>query len=79
VLAITLLLALALYIAGTPLGAATISGLQGRYFIPLALPLLLISLRTRPDAGARAPLVVAALMTLANCAALLAIARAFYA
>jgi uncharacterized membrane protein len=76
--AIVILLSLALYIAGTPLGADVIWGLQGRYFVPLVLPLFLVCLPTRPDTGPLAPLAIASLMVLANLAVLQAIALEYY-
>lgn len=72
-------MAMALYLGGNPLGARTIEGLQGRYYLPLALPLLLALRRQRGAAWPRLPLAIAALMVAANVLCLLAIARAFYA
>ncbi len=76
--AIVILLSLALYIAGTPLGADRIAGLQGRYFIPLILPLLLVCLPMRSDTRYMVPLVIAGLLVCADVAALQAIVRAYY-
>jgi uncharacterized membrane protein len=73
-------IATAIYLAGDPLGAPIVGGLQGRYFLPL-LPLLCLAVlgrgTTRRD---RADLlwVPFLLMLAANVASLLAIGGAFY-
>jgi hypothetical protein len=70
-------IATAMYLAGTPLGAPLIDGLQGRYFLPL-LPVLCLALgRKRAGPRERAKL-AAGLMVAANGFALLTIAAAFY-
>jgi uncharacterized membrane protein len=76
--AIVLALSFALYLAATELGAETIYGLQGRYFIPLILPVLLAFLRRRKAVPLAVPGLVAVLMVLANLLALSAISKAFY-
>ena len=40
-----------MYVAFTPPGADTISGVQGRYFLPLFWPLYLLLSRTGQDGG----------------------------
>ncbi|PLK26865.1 DUF2142 domain-containing protein [Novosphingobium sp. TH158] len=76
---IVILLALAMFLAATPLGAERIEGLQGRYFIPLLLPVGLAFLRSRSQPQAGAARMVALAMVLANAASLTAIVQAFYA
>lgn len=71
-------LALAVYLAANPLGSRSLSGLQGRYYIPLMLPILL-AVRRRSDATiAQLPLIIAGLMVTANAFCLGAIAHAYY-
>ncbi|MFM5907721.1 MAG: DUF2142 domain-containing protein [Novosphingobium sp.] len=77
-LGVVLLLSFALYLAATALGGGAVDGLQGRYFIPLFLPLLLALGRQGASARANVPLLAAGLMLLANLFALAAIARAFH-
>jgi len=77
-LAIVVLLSLAIYIAGNALGAKTIVGLQGRYFVPLILPFSLILMPTRPERMPLVSFMVAVLMIVADLKALLAIGHAYY-
>ena len=69
-------IATAMYLAASPLGAAVVEGLQGRYFLPL-LPLFAIAVTPSP-AGAAWGWRAVLLMVGANCAALAGIAGAFY-
>lgn len=75
---IVVLLSLALYIGASTLGGIQIVGLQGRYFIPLTLPLLLVIVpvgrKREIDGGA----IVTTLMFVGNLAALTAIGQAYY-
>lgn len=73
ILLVTLVLAMtALYISFTPVGLDTINGFQGRYFLPLLFPLLVLmgTRRTRwprtADSGRIVAMVVFALVALAN-------------
>jgi uncharacterized membrane protein len=73
-------IATALYLAGDPLGARVVAGLQGRYFLPL-LPLLCLAMLRRGTARpgrADLPRLAFAVMLAANGAALLTIGGAFY-
>ncbi|MFM5929938.1 MAG: DUF2142 domain-containing protein [Novosphingobium sp.] len=77
-LGVVILVSFALYLGATVLGGTFIEGLQGRYFIPIFLPLLLALGRQGNWARANVPLVAAALMAMANLFALSAVASAFY-
>lgn len=70
----------ALYLAGNPLAARAVQGLQGRYFLPL-LPLLCLALLGRGSAGrdrVHLTRIALLLILLANAAVLLEIGGAFY-
>lgn len=73
-----ILLSLALYLTASPLGADYVHGLQGRYYIPLFLPVLLCLLLPRRQPLAIGPLGVALLMVGANVAALSTMIHAWY-
>lgn len=77
-IAVVLILSFALYLGASRLGAAGVDGVQGRYFIP-ALLLLLLPLG-RGGGGERIflPAVAAGLLVMANAASLAAIVKAFY-
>lgn len=75
---VIVLLCLALYLAATALGAEVVFGLQGRYFIPLLLPIALACLPGRQIAVPGLSRSVAATMVFANIAALHAIVHAYY-
>lgn len=77
-LGVVLILSFALYLAATALGAGGVDGLQGRYFIPVLLPLLLALGRQGNGARANVPMLAAGLMLFANAVSLAAIVRAFY-
>ncbi|MFM6933453.1 MAG: DUF2142 domain-containing protein [Novosphingobium sp.] len=76
---IFLTIALSMYLAATPLGARNVYGLQGRYLLPLLLPLLNALLPARRG-GASLGMVKAAAgaMLFADMTSLAAIAQAFY-
>lgn len=76
--AIAVGLALAVYLAGNPLGSRSLSGLQGRYYIPLMLPILLAVRRRNEARISQLPLIIAGLMIAANALCLGAIAHAYY-
>ena len=76
-MASALLVSLAAWIYGTPGRMDSIFGLQGRYFIPLAPPLLIAILPARKSASSFAKF-VPPLMIGANLLVLAAIVRAFY-
>lgn len=78
VLAMIAAMTLALYIAATSAGSLLVSGIQGRYFLPLALPALVALLRHRRADERLARWAVFVLMGMANLASLLTIARAYY-
>ncbi|MFM5930420.1 MAG: DUF2142 domain-containing protein, partial [Novosphingobium sp.] len=78
-LLVVIVLSFALYLAATALGAGAVDGLQGRYFIPVFLPLLLAIGRQGQPARPNVPLLVAVLMLIANVSSLLAMVGAFYA
>jgi uncharacterized membrane protein len=76
-IASALLISIAAWIYGTPASMNSIFGLQGRYFIPLAAPLLIAILPGRrgpSNLGKFMP----PLMIAANMLVLAAIVRAFY-
>lgn len=75
---VIVLLCLVLYLLASGLGWAWISGLQGRYFIPVLLPLALACLRGRQVAVPGLSWMVALAMVIANVAALHAIVHAYY-
>lgn len=77
-LAVVLVLSFALYLGASRLGAAGVDGVQGRYFIP-ALVLLILPLG-REGGGEQffVPAVAAGLLVMANVASLAAIEKAFY-
>lgn len=77
-LGIVVLVALMMYLASTPLGADRIDGIQGRYLVPVLLPLFLAILPRQRIRSALLPAVIAALMLAANWLVLGAIAGAFY-
>ena len=68
-------MALALSLGGNPPGATTTEGLQGRYYLPLAITLR----RQRGAAWAGLSLAIAGLIAVASQLCLLAVARPFYA
>jgi uncharacterized membrane protein len=76
-ISIILLLSLALCLYWTPASESWIQGLQGRYFIPVAAPVLIAALPKRGSLG-RFANVVPLLMVGANLVALASIVRAFY-
>jgi uncharacterized membrane protein len=78
ILVVALAIVTAIYLAGSPLGAPQVQGLQGRYFLPL-LPLACLALMPRrgPPGGGRIWLPVLPMLA-ANLAVLAAIAGAFY-
>jgi len=71
-------MAMALYLAATPLGADHVEGLQGRYFIPLLLPAGLAVMPRRAEAFAHLPAIVISGMVWANAAAVSGLLRAWY-
>lgn len=71
-------LSLALYVTASGLASNDIYGLQGRYFIPLLLPLGLALLRPSRADAPRLATWIAALMVASNLFVLGAIADAFY-
>ena len=75
---IVVLIAAAMYLGATPLGSDRIEGLQGRYFIPLFLPISLAFLRRSRRSLPLLPVFVAGAMIAANVSALNAIIEAFY-
>ena len=72
------LLSLALYIGASSLGDTEIAGLQGRYFVPLVLPFLLVIVPARPKKGIDGGAIVVTLLLVGNLAALAAIGQAYY-
>jgi hypothetical protein len=78
ILVVSLAVVTAIYLAGSPLGALQILGLQGRYFLPL-LPLACLAVMPRQPLLGRGRLWLALTpMIAANLAVLAAIANAFY-
>lgn len=74
-----LTISLSQYIAWTAIGAATIDGVQGRYFLPLGpLALAMIASRRHTTMSVRARLVVLGIVLLTNSIALATIARRYY-
>jgi len=75
---VIILLSLALYIGAAPLGSAQIIGLQGRYFIPLVLPVLLVIIPVGRKRAIDGCAIVTLLLIVGNLAALAAIRQAYY-
>jgi FtsH-binding integral membrane protein len=78
ILAVIFGIAAAMYLAGSPLGAPMVEGIQGRYFLPLVPLLCLFGLRGRVSPGSYPSKLAIVLMLGANVAVLGAIGVAYY-